>query len=189
MKKVQYMAFPRIAALAEVAWTPLALKNYDAFSTRLGGVMKHYDGGHVNYSKPVPPAKRETKDGGTLETSLGIYQNHWPELAFDGRADTFFWADRALKTDDHLTLHLKTPLAAATPVAVATGGPASTNGDTLAAGVLEASPDGKTWTKVADFSAGKSSGTAPAGTGHLRVRVSAPQENWLIVHEISIGGK
>ena len=189
MKKVQYMAFPRIAALAEVAWTPLALKNYNAFSTRLDGVMKHYDGGLVNYSKPVPPAKRETKDGGTLETSLGIYQNHWPELAFDGRADTFFWADRALKTDDHLTLHLKTPLAAATAVAVVTGGPASTNGDTLAAGVLEASADGKTWTKVADFSAGKSSGTAPTGTGHLRVRVSAPQENWLIVHEISIEGK
>ena len=57
IKKVQYLAFPRIAALAEVAWTPLESKNYDNFLIRLGGIMKHYDGGNVNYSKPVPPTK------------------------------------------------------------------------------------------------------------------------------------
>lgn len=53
MKKVQYMAFPRIAALAEVAWTPLPSKNYDDFLIRLNGVMKHYDAGRLNYFKPV----------------------------------------------------------------------------------------------------------------------------------------
>ena len=53
MKRVQYMAFPRIAAIAEAAWTPLALKDYDEFLICLNGVMKHYDGGHVNYSKPA----------------------------------------------------------------------------------------------------------------------------------------
>lgn len=51
--KVRYMAFPRIAALAEVAWTPLALKNYDDFLIRLDRVMKHYDGGNVRYTKPA----------------------------------------------------------------------------------------------------------------------------------------
>ncbi len=61
MKKVEYMAFPRIAALAEVAWTPLANKNYDDFLIRLDGVMKHYDAAQLNYSKPTP-VKRETKD-------------------------------------------------------------------------------------------------------------------------------
>jgi hexosaminidase len=54
MKKVQYMAFPRIAALAEVAWTPLHSKNHDDFLTRLDGVMKHYDGGSLNYFRPLP---------------------------------------------------------------------------------------------------------------------------------------
>lgn len=189
MRKVQYMAFPRIAALAEVAWTPLASKNLDNFLIRLDGVMKHYDGGHLNYSKPVPPPKRETMDGATIETSLGTYENHWPELAYDGRADTFFWADRALKSDDHLTLHLKTALPATTSVSVVTGGPASNNGDRLAAGALETSLDGRIWTRIAEFTEGKASGTAPSGTRHIRVRVSAPQENWLIVHEVSIGGK
>jgi hexosaminidase len=58
MKKVEYMAFPRIAALAELAWTPLALKNYDDFRKRLDGVMTHYDAGHLNFSKPLPLPKR-----------------------------------------------------------------------------------------------------------------------------------
>lgn len=31
------MAFPRIAALAEVAWTPLRLRNYQNFAARLDG--------------------------------------------------------------------------------------------------------------------------------------------------------
>jgi len=34
-RKVQYMAFPRGSALAEVAWTPLAAKNYPDFQRRL----------------------------------------------------------------------------------------------------------------------------------------------------------
>jgi hypothetical protein len=55
--------------------------------------------------------------------------------------------------------------------------------------VLETSTDGSTWIKLAEFKDGKASGTAAAGTAQLRVRVTAPQENWLIIHEISVGGK
>ncbi|HEX7261452.1 MAG TPA: hypothetical protein VF258_06520, partial [Luteolibacter sp.] len=183
MKKVEYMAFPRMAALAEVAWTPLASKNFEDFRLRLNGLVKQYDGGHLNYYKPVPPAKRETRDGSTVETSLDTHENYWPELAFDGRADTFFWAGRPLKADDHLTLHLKSALASNTAVEVATGGG---NSDRLESGVLETSPDGRAWTKIADFNAGKATGTAPTGTAHLRLRVTAPQKNWLIVREISL---
>jgi hexosaminidase len=189
MKKVEYLAFPRLSALAEVAWTPVALKNYDDFSSRLTGVMKHYDGGKLNYAKPVPAPKRETKDGSVIQTSLDLYEGHFIESAFDGRQDTFFWANRALKTDDDVTLKLKSPLVAATPVEVITGGPASQNGDKLESGVLETSNDGSTWTKLADFKDGKASGTAAAGTKQVRVRVTAPQEFWLIIHEISVGGK
>ena len=48
-RKLQYMAFPRLAALAEVAWTPLARKNHPDFRLRLDGVMKHYGAGHLNH--------------------------------------------------------------------------------------------------------------------------------------------
>lgn len=186
MKKVQYMAFPRLAAIAEVAWTPQAAKNYDEFSQRLQGVMHHYDAGKLNYCKPVPPVKKQTRDGSTVETSLGVYQDHWPELAFDGRDDTFFWADRELKNGDHVTLHLKAATTAESSVTVVTGGAASQHGDQLDKGVLEASADGTTWKEIAAFEKGKATGIAAAGTRHLRVRVSAPQTNWLIIHEITI---
>ncbi len=183
-KKVEYHMFPRVAALAEIAWTPAASKNFPDFRKRLDGILKHYDAAGLNRGDLIDPPVKKTKDGSTVETSLGTYDTYWPELAFDGRADTFFWTNDSLKTDDHLTLRLKTALTADTAVEVTTGGG---NGDLLEAGVLETSPDGTTWTKVADFSTGKASGTAPAGTGHLRLRVTAPQKNWLIVREISLG--
>ncbi len=56
-KKVEYMAFPRIAALAEIAWLPTAQKNYPDFRARLNGVMKHYDAAGINRATPEDPAK------------------------------------------------------------------------------------------------------------------------------------
>jgi hexosaminidase len=57
-KKVEYMAFPRIAALAEVAWTVPERKNYDDFRKRLDGILKHYDAAGVNRAEPLDPPKR-----------------------------------------------------------------------------------------------------------------------------------
>lgn len=185
-KKVEYHMFPRVAALAEVAWSPLAAKDYKDFRQRLDGVLKHYDAAGLHRGEIVDPPARKTKDGSTVETPLGVHQDHWPELAFDGRADTFFWSDRELKTGDHFTLRLKSPAAAGTTVTIATGGPAGKNGDRLENGVLEASADASSWTEIAAFTEGRASGKLPAGTRHLRLRVTAPQKNWLILHEIAI---
>jgi hexosaminidase len=187
--KVEYMAFPRLAALAEVAWTPLERKDYADFRCRLEGVMKFHDAAGIRRAEPFDPPARKAKDGATVDTSLGTYQDHWAELAFDGRPDTFFWADRALREGDHFTLTLGQALAAPAPVAVATGGPASRNGDQLEAGTLEVTADGTTWQALATFAEGKADGTAPAGTKALRLRVTKPQSNWLIVHEFRIGAK
>jgi hexosaminidase len=41
-KKVEYHAYPRMAALAEVAWSPLAAKDYASFAQRLESVIKFY---------------------------------------------------------------------------------------------------------------------------------------------------
>lgn len=186
MRKVEYMTFPRIAAIAEVAWTKPELKDFTDFSKRLDGVMVHYESAKIHFSRPVPPPVRETRDGSTVKTTLGTHRDHWPEFAFDGRSDTFFWADRDLRKDDHFTLDLKQPLAKPAKVTFATGGPASRNGDRLENGVLEFSADGTAWTQGAAFSDGTATATAPAGTRHLRLRVISPQTNWLILHEIAI---
>jgi hexosaminidase len=185
-KKVEYHAFPRMAALAEIAWTPAAKKDYANFLQRLEGVMKHYDAAGVKHGDVYKEPTRTTKDGSTVETSLSTHDNHWPELAFDGRADTFFWAGRELKDGDHFTVHFKNPTTAESTATVATGGSASKNGDRLDHGVLEASTDGNAWMKVADFENGKASGKLVSGASELRIRVTAPQTNWLIIPEIEV---
>ncbi|MFM7181962.1 MAG: beta-N-acetylhexosaminidase [Verrucomicrobiales bacterium] len=181
--KVEYMAYPRMAALAEVAWSPLAKKDYEDFLARLEPMLARYRADGIKVGPVFYPPKRETRDGSTVATSLGTYSNNWPELAFDGRHDTFFWADRDLRVDDHFTLRLKQP-ARGGKVTVATGGPASRNLDKLENGLLEVSTEGTAWTKIADFADGTATGEVPPGTKHLRLRVTKAQTNWLILHEI-----
>ena len=48
---VEYMLFPRLAALSEAVWTPLKDKNYENYMFRLDGVLKHYDEMNINYSR------------------------------------------------------------------------------------------------------------------------------------------
>ena len=48
---VEYMLFPRLAALAEAVWTPMNEKNYENYMTRLAGILKHYDAMNINYSR------------------------------------------------------------------------------------------------------------------------------------------
>ena len=48
---VEYMTFPRAAALAEVAWSPKAGRNYPWFKKRLLEQFKRYDAEKISYSK------------------------------------------------------------------------------------------------------------------------------------------
>ncbi len=50
-KNVEYMVFPRLVALAEVAWTPAGLKNYADFSARLRAHLARLDVLDVNYRR------------------------------------------------------------------------------------------------------------------------------------------
>jgi hexosaminidase len=46
---VEYMAYPRACALAEVVWTPVDKKNYDAFKVRLADHVKRLKILNVNF--------------------------------------------------------------------------------------------------------------------------------------------
>ena len=48
---VEYMTFPRAAALAEVAWSPKASLNYPWFKKRMLAQLKRYDAEEITYSK------------------------------------------------------------------------------------------------------------------------------------------
>ena len=51
-RQVEYMAFPRMIALAEVAWTPRERKDFADFRRRLDVHLRRLDGLQVNYRKP-----------------------------------------------------------------------------------------------------------------------------------------
>lgn len=182
--KVEYMAFPRIAAVAELGWTQHDLKDYDNFRSRLDSVRKHYQKAGINAAEPYDPPQPKTKDGSKTTTSLPVHADHQPEFAFDGRADTFFWSSRGAKAGDHFTLALKAP--ASGTVSVTTGGTGKQVSDIITDGVLEASADGKSYHKVGDFTQGKASGRLPAKTTHIRLSLTKDSESWVIIREIEV---
>jgi hexosaminidase len=59
--KVEYMILPRILALSEVAWTPLANKNYADFAnTRLPGHLAWFDKNNFDYRVPAAIGAKDT---------------------------------------------------------------------------------------------------------------------------------
>jgi hexosaminidase len=54
-KRLDFMIFPRMAALAEAAWTDAALKNEDSFNERLKTNFGLYDNAGIYYFNPFDP--------------------------------------------------------------------------------------------------------------------------------------
>lgn len=50
-RHLEYMAYPRAAALAEVGWSPKTAKNYENFLARLGRHLNRFDIAGINYRK------------------------------------------------------------------------------------------------------------------------------------------
>lgn len=50
---VQYLTFPRLAAVAEAGWTPQEKRNYEGFVKRLQGEAEYYRLRGVNYGKHI----------------------------------------------------------------------------------------------------------------------------------------
>ncbi|CCH51709.1 Beta-N-acetylhexosaminidase [Fibrisoma limi BUZ 3] len=69
---VEYMVWPRAAALAEVVWTPLAQKDYTDFTRRLATHFKRLDAVGANYARSLynVTAKTTVTSTGQLSVSL-----------------------------------------------------------------------------------------------------------------------
>lgn len=52
-EQAEYMALPRMTALSEVAWTPVELKDYEAFKMRIASMRGILDKMNVNYAKHI----------------------------------------------------------------------------------------------------------------------------------------
>jgi hexosaminidase len=61
--RVEYMTFPRAAALAEVAWSPPNQLNWESFEARLPAQLHRYDGLGIRYAKEEGEGKSEIGSG------------------------------------------------------------------------------------------------------------------------------
>ncbi|MBX2928795.1 MAG: family 20 glycosylhydrolase [Saprospiraceae bacterium] len=59
--QVEYMAFPRALAIAELTWTPREQKNYADFTARLVRHFDRLDAKNLNYSRALFQVKAETR--------------------------------------------------------------------------------------------------------------------------------
>ncbi|MEO7311559.1 MAG: family 20 glycosylhydrolase [Chitinophagaceae bacterium] len=70
--KVEYMLFPRLAALSEVLWTDKSNKSWEDFETRLPAVLGKIDFEKVNYSTAYFNIKAEIKPN---KNNVGVTWN------------------------------------------------------------------------------------------------------------------
>ncbi|QQL44020.1 beta-N-acetylhexosaminidase [Sulfuriroseicoccus oceanibius] len=183
--KVEYMAFPRVAALSEIAWTQPSQKDFKDFAGRLETMMKRYEALGVNaYSDPIP-LPPQSLPGTSVDTSLPSHGEYHAVQAHDGKPDTVFWSSRGPQVNDHLTVRFDEPSKGGN-IRVFTGGDGKHAGDTLRNGVVEVTSDDSKWVEVAKFDNGMATGEVPAGTLAVRMRATGNQENWLIVKEVVI---
>ena len=70
--KVEYMAFPRILALAEVNWSPQEARNYADFTRRLNRQYQSLDKQNVNYRIPQPIGLQNTLLENTDKTKIEL---------------------------------------------------------------------------------------------------------------------
>ena len=181
--KVEYCAFPRIAALAEVAWTEKASKgSFEAFSKRLNVMAERYKNAGINAFDQSTFFVPKPLKGFKVATSLKGYGDHQPFAVIDGDPQTFFWSNSGPVKGDYFTVSFDRPKSGE-KVIIKTG-KASEYADALENGVLEASADGKVWNVLTRFEKGAAQATLPAAAKAIRIRCTKNQNSWLQIQEI-----
>lgn len=121
----------------------------------------------------------------TVSTSLPIKGRDGAALLFDGKTDTAFRSDRAVRDGDDLTIVLPAPTAL-TGVEVRSG---AAGGGALAFGVLELSEDGERFRHAAVFADGVAvAARLPPKVAAVRVRATGGDGQPLALGEVRLGG-
>lgn len=121
--QIEYMLLPRLLALSEISWTPLANKNYvDFANVRLPRHLSRLDADSINFRVPNPIGIRDTfMIGQTLDYQLK------PSVT---NAKIYYSVDGNLP--DKRSMLYKTPISLAVE-----------NGQTLTLQTIEITPSGK----------------------------------------------
>ncbi|UII25433.1 family 20 glycosylhydrolase [Fulvivirga maritima] len=74
---VEYVVFPRLAALSEVLWTPLENKDWEAFKEKIPNQLKRYDYRGINYSKSIYYVTYDVEDKAGTEKLVVSLKNQF----------------------------------------------------------------------------------------------------------------
>jgi hexosaminidase len=96
-RHVEYMVFPRLAALAEALWTSEASLDYDDFTERMNAQYARYDAMDIAYRVPYPEGAKPdnvfTDDSVTITLDNSISSSHifytLDGTTPDGRSDLY----------------------------------------------------------------------------------------------------
>lgn len=188
--RVEWMLYPRLAALSEVFWTNASKRNWDAFYRRITDfypVMRKmginfYEDDALNEKEFAPTQEKPMLiRPASIDTNIPLNSPYHPEYAFDGKTNTFFWGGSTINPSHYFTVILTEP-AKISDIEIITGD----SKDYITKADLLISEDGNKFNKVGTFD---ELGQAKAHVGGkpvkaVKIQVTGNHTCWPIIKEI-----
>lgn len=188
--RVEWMLYPRLAALSEVFWTNASKRNWDDFYRRITDfypVMRKmginfYEDDALNEKEFAPTQEKPMLiRPASIDTNIPLNSPYHPEYAFDGKTNTFFWGGSTINPSHYFTLILTEP-AKISDIEIITGD----SKDYITKADLLISEDGNKFNKVGTFD---ELGQAKAHVGGkpvkaVKIQVTGNHTCWPIIKEI-----
>lgn len=188
--RVEWMLYPRLAALSEVFWTNASKRNGDDFYRRITDfypVMRKmginfYEDDALNEKEFAPTQEKPMLiRPASIDTNIPLNSPYHPEYAFDGKTNTFFWGGSTINPSHYFTVILTEP-AKISDIEIITGD----SKDYITKADLLISEDGNKFNKVGTFD---ELGQAKAHVGGkpvkaVKIQVTGNHTCWPIIKEI-----
>ncbi len=188
--RVEWMLYPRLAALSEVFWTNASKRNWDDFYRRITDfypVMRKmginfYEDDALNEKEFAPTQEKPMLiRPASIDTNIPLNSPFHPEYAFDGKTNTFFWGGSTINPSHYFTVILTEP-AKISDIEIITGD----SKDYITKADLLISEDGNKFNKVGTFD---ELGQAKAHVGGkpvkaVKIQVTGNHTCWPIIKEI-----
>lgn len=188
--RVEWMLYPRLAALSEVFWCEPSARNWDDFYRRITAfypVMKQiginfYEDDALNEKEFAPTQEKPMLiRPASIDTNIPLNLPYHPEYAFDGKTNSFFWGGSTINPTHYFTVILTEPTDV-NSIEVITGD----SKDYITKADLLISADGNEFQKVGTFD---ELGQAKADIGGkpvkaVKIQVTGNHTCWPIIKEI-----
>lgn len=186
----ELMAYPRLAGVGEIGWTPQSGRVWEDYRLRLAAQADRWDVLDVNYYRsPQVPFPLDTEEGPF--STMANYQDYVLDNMVDGDLSTLYWTNRAPVSGDYFGVDLgEVDTVTGVEILMAsTSGPVARPDDYLRDGVVEVSTDGVTWQALEAVSGQPEivlSLTEPVEARWVRLRATAAQNEWVQVREFTV---